>query len=30
LRSRLYEMCKVIRIEGADFRVEVKQALHQF
>ena len=30
LRSRLYEMCKVIRIEGADFRVDVKQAHHQF
>ncbi len=30
LRSRLYEMCKVIRIEGSDFRVDVKQARHQF
>jgi len=26
LRSRLYEMCKVIRIEGSDFRIQVKQA----
>ena len=26
LRSRLYEMCKVINIAGADFRVAVKQA----
>ena len=30
LRSRLYEMCKVIRIEGSDFRIEVKQAQYQF
>jgi DNA replication protein DnaC len=30
LRSRLYEMCKVIRIEGSDFRIDVKQAHHQF
>ncbi len=29
LRSRLYEMCKVIRIQGSDFRVEVKQAQYQ-
>lgn len=26
LRSRLYEMCKVIKISGEDFRVKVKQA----
>ena len=26
LRSRLYEMCKVIRIPGDDFRIKVKQA----
>ena len=26
LRSRLYEMCKVIRISGEDFRIKVKQA----
>ncbi len=26
LRSRLYEMCKVIRISGEDYRIEVKQA----
>jgi DNA replication protein DnaC len=30
LRSRLYEMCKVIRIEGSDFRINVKQAQYQF
>jgi DNA replication protein DnaC len=30
LRSRLYEMCKVIRIEGSDFRIDVKQTRHQF
>ncbi len=31
LRSRLYEMCKVISIEGADdFRVRVKQAQYRF
>ena len=29
LRSRLYEMCKVIRIEGDDFRLKVKQAQYQ-
>ena len=26
LRSRLYEMCKVIKIPGDDFRIKVKQA----
>ena len=26
LRSRLYEMCKVIKIPGEDFRIKVKQA----
>jgi DNA replication protein DnaC len=30
LRSRLYEMCKVIPIEGSDFRINVKQAKYQF
>lgn len=30
LRSRLYEMCKVIKIPGADFRIKVKQAQYQF
>ncbi|MFN8006465.1 MAG: ATP-binding protein [Terriglobia bacterium] len=30
LRSRLYEMCKVIRIEGFDFRLKVKQAQYQY
>ena len=30
LRSRLYEMCKVLRIEGNDFRIHVKQAQYQF
>ena len=26
LRSRIYEMCKVVRMEGKDFRQTVKQA----
>jgi DNA replication protein DnaC len=30
LRSRLYEMCKVIRIDASDFRIQVKQAQYQF
>jgi DNA replication protein DnaC len=30
LRSRLYEMCKVISIAGDDFRVNVKQAQYRF
>ena len=30
LRSRLYEMCKVLRIEGSDFRVSVQQAHYRF
>jgi DNA replication protein DnaC len=30
LRSRLYEMCKVIPIEGPDFRMKVKQAEYRF
>jgi len=29
LRSRLYEMCKVIHLEGDDFRAKVKQAQFQ-
>lgn len=30
LRSRLYEMCKVIEIDGKDFRLEVRQASYIF
>ncbi|HZS45099.1 MAG TPA: AFG1/ZapE family ATPase [Blastocatellia bacterium] len=30
LRSRLYEMCKVIHIEGDDYRQKVKQASYRF
>lgn len=30
LRSRLYEMCKVIKIEGKDFRKEIRQANYRF
>ena len=30
MRSRLYEMCKTLVIEGNDFRHEVKQAQHHF
>jgi DNA replication protein DnaC len=30
LRSRLYEMCKVIEIQGKDFRRFVKQANYRF
>jgi DNA replication protein DnaC len=30
LRSRLYEMCKVIEIRGKDFRHEIKQANYRF
>jgi DNA replication protein DnaC len=30
LRSRLYEMCKVVKIEGKDFRKEIKQAGYRF
>ena len=29
LRSRLYEMCKVVRISANDFRVEIKQAQYK-
>jgi DNA replication protein DnaC len=29
LRSRLYEMCKVLRLEGEDFRIAVKQAQYR-
>ena len=29
LRSRLYEMCKVIRISADDFRIEIKQAQYK-
>lgn len=30
LRSRLFEMCKVIRVEGEDYRRKVKQAGYRF
>jgi DNA replication protein DnaC len=30
MRSRLFEMCKTIRMDGKDFRKEVKQAEHHF
>ncbi len=30
LRSRLYEMCKVIEIRGKDFRKEIRQADYRF
>jgi DNA replication protein DnaC len=30
MRSRLYEMCKTIRMDGNDFRKAVKQAEHHF
>ncbi|MBM3789765.1 MAG: DNA replication protein DnaC [Acidobacteria bacterium] len=30
LRSRLFEMCKVIEIRGKDFRHEIKQAAYRF
>jgi DNA replication protein DnaC len=30
MRSRLYEMCKVIEIRGKDFRREIKQADYRF
>jgi len=30
LRSRIYEMCKLVTMEGKDFRKEVKQAGYRF
>ena len=30
IRSRLFEMCKNIKIDGKDFRAEIKQANHHF
>jgi DNA replication protein DnaC len=30
LRSRIYEMCKVVPMEGKDFRREIKQASYRF
>lgn len=30
MRSRLYEMCRVVRLEGEDFRRRVKQAQYHF
>ena len=30
MRSRLYEMCKIVEMDGSDFRKTVKQAKHHF
>jgi DNA replication protein DnaC len=30
IRSRLFEMCKDIKMDGKDFRAEIKQAKHHF
>jgi DNA replication protein DnaC len=30
LRSRIYEMCKVVEIQGDDYRKMVKQAGYRF
>ena len=30
MRSRLFEMCKTIKMDGNDFRKVVKQAEHHF
>jgi DNA replication protein DnaC len=30
IRSRLFEMCKDIEMDGKDFRAEIKQANHRF
>lgn len=30
IRSRLFEMCKDIKMDGKDFRAEIKQANHRF
>jgi len=30
MRSRLYEMCKIVKMDGSDFRKAVKQAEHHF
>jgi len=30
LRSRLYEMCKVVKIDGKDYRKEIKQASYRY
>jgi DNA replication protein DnaC len=30
IRSRLFEMCKTIKMDGKDFRAEIKQANHHF
>jgi len=30
LRSRLYEMCKIVRIEGDDYRMKYKQGSYRF
>jgi hypothetical protein len=30
LRSRLYEMCKEVEIQGADFRKDIKKASYRY
>ncbi|MDH4219758.1 MAG: ATP-binding protein [Candidatus Aminicenantes bacterium] len=30
LRSRLYEMCKIVKMEGEDYRKKIKQASYRF
>ena len=30
IRSRLYEMCKTVEMDGNDFRAEIKHANHHF
>ena len=30
LRSRIYEMCKIVRVDGDDYRKKVKQASYRF
>lgn len=30
LRSRIYEMCKVVEMDGEDFRIKIKQASYRF
>jgi DNA replication protein DnaC len=30
LRSRLYEMCKIVQMEGDDYRQKIKQAGYRF
>jgi DNA replication protein DnaC len=30
IRSRLFEMCKTIKMDGIDYRKEIKEAKHHF